>query len=45
MLTQDGTAEQPSVVGRWSEGLEELRQHIAGRFARSEVRERVQRYL
>jgi SRSO17 transposase len=35
----------PSAVGRWSEGLEELHQRIAGRFARSEARQRVQRYL
>ena len=45
MLAQDGIAEQPSAVGRWSEGLEELHQRIASRFARSEARERVQRYL
>jgi SRSO17 transposase len=45
MLAQDGIAEQPSTLGRCSEGLEELHQRIAGRFARSEARERVQRYL
>lgn len=45
MLAQEGIAEQPSAVGRWSEALEELHQRIAGRFARSEARERVQRYL
>jgi len=45
MVAQDGIAEQPSAVGRWSEALEELHQRIAGRFARSEARERVRRYL
>ena len=45
MLAQDGIAEQPGAIGRWSEGLEELYQRIAGRFARSEARERVKRYF
>ncbi len=42
---QDGITEQPTAVGRWSERLEELHARIAGRFARSEVKERVRRYL
>jgi SRSO17 transposase len=45
MIAQDGTAEQPSAVGRWSEGLEELHGRIASRFARSEARERAKRYF
>src|SRR3982750_1316347 len=45
MLAQDAIAKQPSAFGRWSEGVEELHRRIAGRFARSEARERVQRYL
>ncbi len=45
MLAQDGIAEQPSTVGWCSEGLQELHQRIAGRFARSEARERVKRYF
>jgi SRSO17 transposase len=45
MLARDGIAEQPSSIRRWSEGLEELHQRIAGRFARSEARERVKRYF
>ena len=45
MQAQDAIAEQPSAVHRWSEALEQLHQRIAGRFARSEARERVQRYL
>jgi SRSO17 transposase len=45
MLAQVGIAEQPSSVGRWSEASEELHQRIAGRFARSEARKRVRRYL
>jgi SRSO17 transposase len=45
MLAQGGIAEQLSALGRWSEALEELHGRIAHRFARSEARERVQRYL
>lgn len=44
MIAQDGIVE-PSAVGWWSEALEELHGRIAHRFARSEARERVQRYL
>ena len=44
MFTQDGSVE-PAAVGRWSETLEELHGRIAHRFARSEARERVKRYL
>jgi SRSO17 transposase len=32
-------------IGGWNEALEELHRRIAGRFARSEARERVKRYL
>src|SRR3982750_2509893 len=45
MLAQDAIAKQPSAFGRWSEGVEELHRRIAGRFARSEARERAKRYL
>ena len=44
MIAQDGVVE-PSAVGRWSEALEGLHGRIAHRFARSEARERAQRYL
>ena len=42
---RDGITEQPSAVGQWSERLEELHARIAGRFARSEAKERVKRYF
>jgi SRSO17 transposase len=42
---RDGITEQPSAIGQWSERLEELHARIAGRFARSEARERVKRYF
>src|SRR3712207_9418071 len=45
MVVRDGITEQPSAVGRGSERLEELHVRIAGRFARSEARERVKRYI
>ncbi len=45
MVVRDGITEQPSAVGRWSERLEELHVRIAGRFARSEAKERVKRYF
>ncbi len=45
MVVRDGITEQPSAVGRWSERLEELHARIAGRFARSEAKERVKRYF
>jgi hypothetical protein len=35
----------PDAVGAWGDGLAALHARIAGRFARSEVRERVRRYL
>lgn len=41
----DIIAEQPTVVGRWTEGLDELHGRVAHRFARSEARERARRYL
>ena len=40
-----GAIVEPSAVGWWSEALQELHGRIAHRFARSEARERVQRYL
>jgi SRSO17 transposase len=36
---------EPDTIARWSEILDVLHQRIAGRFARTEVRERVRRYL
>ena len=44
MIAQDGIVE-PSDIGWWSEALEELHVRIAHRFACSEARGRVQRYL
>ena len=44
MLTQDGVVEPPA-VGGWSKALGELHRRIGHRFARSEARERVKRYL
>src|ERR671920_2534740 len=44
MSTQDGVVEPPA-VGGWSKALGELHRRIGHRFARSEVRERVKRYL
>ena len=44
MIAQGGIVE-PTAVGRWSQALEELHGRIAHRFARSEARERVRRYL
>jgi SRSO17 transposase len=43
MVAQDGTVNP--ATGGWSEALEELHRRIAGRFARSEAREQVRRYL
>jgi SRSO17 transposase len=43
MVAPDGTVNP--AIGGWSEALEELHRPIAGRFARSEARERVKRYL
>ncbi len=45
MATQRVIAEQPDAVGRWSQRLEDLHRRVAHRFARSEARERVRRYL
>jgi SRSO17 transposase len=45
MIAHDTIAEQPVAIGRWSESLEELHWRIAHRFARSEAKERVRRYL
>jgi len=42
---QEGITEQPLAAGCWSQRLEELHERIARRFARSEARERVRRYL
>ncbi len=43
MVAQDETVNP--AIGDWSEALEELHRRIAGHFARSEIRERVKRYL
>ena len=43
MVAQDGTVNP--ATGGWSGALEELHRRIAGRFARSEAREQVRRYL
>jgi SRSO17 transposase len=43
MLAQDGLVNP--AIGGWSEALEQLHQRIGARFARSEARERVKRYL
>ena len=45
MIAHDGIAEELVAVGQWSEALEKLHGRIARRFARSEARKRVQRYL
>jgi SRSO17 transposase len=45
MVVQEGIMEQPNIVGRWSEALKALHGRIAHRFARSEARERIRRYL
>lgn len=45
MVVQEGIMEQPNTVGRWSEALKALHGRIAHRFARSEARERIRRYL
>jgi SRSO17 transposase len=44
MVAQDGIVGSATVVG-WSESLGDLHARIAHRFARSEARERVRRYL
>ncbi len=44
MVARDGMVES-STIGRWSEALGELHRRIGHRFARSEARERVKRYL
>jgi SRSO17 transposase len=44
MVARDFVSE-PAVVAGWSEALGELHERIGPRFARSEVRERVRRYL
>jgi SRSO17 transposase len=44
MVARDGIVE-PVVVAGWSKALEELHRRIGHRFARSEARERVKRYL
>ncbi len=43
MVAQEGIVNP--AVGGWREAFEELHRRIAGRFARSEVRERVKRYI
>ena len=43
MVAPDGIVNP--AIGGWSEAVEELHRRIAGRFARSEARERVKRYL
>src|ERR671919_2214860 len=44
MSTQDGVVEPPAIAG-WSKALGKLHRRIGQRFARSEARERVKRYL
>jgi SRSO17 transposase len=44
MVAQDGVVEPPT-IRRWSKTLGELHRRIDHRFARSEARERVKRYL
>ena len=44
MVAQDGVVELPT-IRRWSKTLGELHRRIGHRFARSEARERVKRYL
>jgi len=44
MVAQGGLVEPPAIVG-WSKALGELHRRIGHRFARSEARERVKRYL
>ncbi|MDP9476177.1 MAG: IS701 family transposase [Actinomycetota bacterium] len=44
MVARDAVVESSAVAG-WSEGLEDLHRRVAHRFARSEARERVRRYL
>ena len=44
MFAQDGAFES-STIGGWSRALGELHRRIGHRFARSEARERVKRYL
>ncbi|MDQ3636998.1 MAG: IS701 family transposase, partial [Actinomycetota bacterium] len=44
MVAQDGIAGSAAVAG-WPEALGELHERIGHRFARSEARERVRRYL
>jgi SRSO17 transposase len=43
MVAPDGTVNP--AIGGWSEAVEGLHRRISGRFARSEARERVKRYL
>src|ERR687894_947249 len=45
MVAHEGVAQQPDILSRWSEMLEELHGRIACRFARSEARDRAWRYL
>lgn len=45
MAAHEGIARQPDAISRWQEALEELHGRIAHRFARSEARDRVWRYL
>ncbi len=45
MVAHEGIAQQPDTLSRWSEMLEELHGRIARHFARSEARDRAQRYL
>src|SRR4029453_7373907 len=44
MVAQDGVVELPT-IRRWSKTLGELHRRIGHRFARSEARQRVKRYL
>jgi SRSO17 transposase len=45
MVARNGMAVQPAAIDRWTRRFEQLHGRIADRFARSEARERVKRYL
>jgi SRSO17 transposase len=45
MVAQEDRVVEPHAIGRWSRALADLHRRIGHRFARSEGRERVKRYL
>jgi SRSO17 transposase len=45
MVAQEDRVVEPHAIGRWSRALADLHRRIGHRFARSEARERVKRYL